>query len=198
MHDNHHEETRIRELQEEFENALKAKDLDRIIAQYDPDVVAFDAIGALQFVGLADYRAHWERCFEHCQGEGFFRDPRTARDGQRRYGVQPHAQPLRRAQCRGPDADCLDARQSDLGQARRSMEGDPRALLHAVRRGDRPGMHVAGTVGRPAADGLKDIRRASTRIRLPAASFSSCPADGERHEIPVLDLLRRAACRRDE
>lgn len=72
MHDNHHEETRIRELHEEFETALKAKDLDRIIAQYDPDVIAFDAVGALQFVGLADYRAHWERCFEHCQGEGFF------------------------------------------------------------------------------------------------------------------------------
>lgn len=71
MSDTHHE-TRIRALHNEFEAATKAKDLDRIMNQYADDLVAFDAVGALQFKGLADYRAHWQRCFEFCQGEGFF------------------------------------------------------------------------------------------------------------------------------
>jgi len=68
----HPDEARIRQLHEEFEAAIKAKDLDRIMTQYAPDVVAFDAVGALQFVGVPDYHAHWKRCFEFCQGEGFF------------------------------------------------------------------------------------------------------------------------------
>ena len=67
-----HDEARIRQLHEEFERAIAAKDLDRILAQYADELVAFDAIGPLQFKGVADYRAHWQRCFEFCQGEGFF------------------------------------------------------------------------------------------------------------------------------
>ncbi|WP_407294273.1 YybH family protein [Stutzerimonas zhaodongensis] len=70
-HDNQ-EETRIRQLHAEFEAAVKAKDLDRIMTQYAPDLVAFDAVGALQFQGVSEYHAHWQRCFEFCQGEGFF------------------------------------------------------------------------------------------------------------------------------
>ena len=66
------DETAIRQLHDAFEQAIGAKDLDRIMAQYAPDVVAFDAVGALQFKGVAEYRAHWQRFFEFCQGEGFF------------------------------------------------------------------------------------------------------------------------------
>ena len=66
------DETAIRQLHEDFEQAIGAKDLDRIMAQYAPEVVAFDAVGALQFKGVPEYRAHWQRCFEFCQGEGFF------------------------------------------------------------------------------------------------------------------------------
>lgn len=65
-------ESAIRQLHEAFEQATKAKDLDRIMAQYAPEVVAFDAVGALQFKGIDEYRAHWQRCFECCEGEGFF------------------------------------------------------------------------------------------------------------------------------
>ena len=43
------DETAIRQLHEDFEQAIGAKDLDRIMAQYAPEVVAFDAVGALQF-----------------------------------------------------------------------------------------------------------------------------------------------------
>jgi ketosteroid isomerase-like protein len=66
------DETAIRQLHEDFEQAIGAKDLDRIMAQYAPEVVAFDAVGALQFKGVPEYRVHWQRCFEFCQGEGFF------------------------------------------------------------------------------------------------------------------------------
>jgi ketosteroid isomerase-like protein len=71
-HDIRQDESRIRQLHEAFERDTKAKDLDRIMAQYADDLVAFDAIGALQFKGVDEYRAHWQRCFEFCQGEGFF------------------------------------------------------------------------------------------------------------------------------
>jgi ketosteroid isomerase-like protein len=66
------DETTIRLLHDAFEQAIKVKDLDRIMEQYATDVVAFDAVGALQFKGVEEYRAHWQRCFEFCQGEGFF------------------------------------------------------------------------------------------------------------------------------
>ena len=69
---NSQDESTIRQLHETFEQATKAKDLERIMAQYADDVVAFDAVGALQFKGVDAYRAHWQRCFEFCQGEGFF------------------------------------------------------------------------------------------------------------------------------
>ncbi len=65
-------EARIRERMAEFQQAVKVKDLDRIMAQYTPDVVAYDAVGELQFKGIEAYRAHWQRCFDFCQGEGFF------------------------------------------------------------------------------------------------------------------------------
>ncbi|WP_181296193.1 nuclear transport factor 2 family protein [Pseudomonas sp. Q2-TVG4-2] len=65
-------EARIRELTAEFQQAVGVKDLDRIMSQYAPDVVAFDAVGELQFKGIEAYRAHWQRCFDFCQGDGFF------------------------------------------------------------------------------------------------------------------------------
>lgn len=65
-------EARIRERMAEFQQAVGVKDLDRIMAQYAPDVVAYDAVGELQFKGVEAYRAHWQRCFDFCQGEGFF------------------------------------------------------------------------------------------------------------------------------
>lgn len=65
-------EARIRELTNEWERAVCAKDLDRIMSQYAGDVLAFDAVGTLQFKGAEAYRQHWQKCFEFCQGEGFF------------------------------------------------------------------------------------------------------------------------------
>ncbi|MCQ4318062.1 DUF4440 domain-containing protein [Stutzerimonas zhaodongensis] len=70
--ENQQGEARIRELTAEFEKATVAKQLDRIMSQYAEDVVAFDAVGALQFKGAEVYRRHWQSCFEFCEGEGYF------------------------------------------------------------------------------------------------------------------------------
>lgn len=53
---------------ESWAAAVRAKDLDAIVAHYAPEIVAFDAIAALQFKGLEAYRRHWEICLTFCQG----------------------------------------------------------------------------------------------------------------------------------
>lgn len=62
-------ETEIRQLIDNWIQALLAKDLDRIMAHYTPDIVAFDAIAALQFKGIEAYREHWAQCLTFCEGE---------------------------------------------------------------------------------------------------------------------------------
>ena len=42
--------------------AARVSDLDTIMSLYTPDIVAFDAIAALQFKGQDAYRKHWETC----------------------------------------------------------------------------------------------------------------------------------------
>ncbi|SDM29681.1 conserved hypothetical protein [Modicisalibacter muralis] len=61
-------ETEIRQLIDNWTQAFLAKDLDGIMAHYAPDVVAFDAIIALQFKGIEAYREHWAQCLTFCQG----------------------------------------------------------------------------------------------------------------------------------
>ncbi len=48
--------------------ANRAKDIDAILDHYAEDVVAFDAIKQLQFIGHDAYKAHWKFCLEHCPG----------------------------------------------------------------------------------------------------------------------------------
>lgn len=52
--------------------ACRSKDVARIIGHYAEDVVAYDAIGPLRFVGRPAYQAHWQACMEMCSGEGMF------------------------------------------------------------------------------------------------------------------------------
>ncbi|MGB4075357.1 YybH family protein [Pseudomonas sp.] len=52
--------------------ACRAKDVSRIIGHYAEDVVAYDAIGPLRFVGRAAYQAHWQACMEMCSGQALF------------------------------------------------------------------------------------------------------------------------------
>lgn len=55
--------------------AVRKQDLDTIISLYTDDVLAFDAIMALQFKGKEAYRKHWQTCMEFCpakEKEPFF------------------------------------------------------------------------------------------------------------------------------
>lgn len=65
-------EDEIRGLLDSWLRAAKAKDVDRIMTHYTPDVLAFDAIMKLQFKGADEYRAHWRACMEMCPGEMTF------------------------------------------------------------------------------------------------------------------------------
>lgn len=62
----------IRGLLESWLQAVKAKQVERIMSHYARDVVAFDAIMKLQFKGAEEYGAHWKMCMEMCPGEMTF------------------------------------------------------------------------------------------------------------------------------
>ena len=66
------DEIQIRDLIDGWADAVRAKDVDRIMSQYSPDVLAFDAISQLQFKGVDAYRKHWEACLSMCSGPSFF------------------------------------------------------------------------------------------------------------------------------
>lgn len=51
--------------------AINSSDIDAIAAHYDEAVVAFDAIGPLQFSGRDAYLAHWKSCMEMCSHMSF-------------------------------------------------------------------------------------------------------------------------------
>jgi uncharacterized protein (TIGR02246 family) len=55
-------ESQVRCLIERWADAARRSDLDTVMNCYTPDVVAFDAILALQVKGAEAYRRHWEAC----------------------------------------------------------------------------------------------------------------------------------------
>jgi len=62
-------EADIRALVENWRQAFLKRDLDTIMDNYTPDVVAFDAILKLQFKGVEAYREHWQACLDMCPGD---------------------------------------------------------------------------------------------------------------------------------
>lgn len=66
------DETQIRQLLENWAKAAQAKDIDGIMACYAPQIVAFDMIPPLRFVGKAAYRENWQMGFEMCTEQGEF------------------------------------------------------------------------------------------------------------------------------
>lgn len=52
--------------------ATQKRDLAAIMTFYVPQVRAFDAIGPLAFADAETYRAHWEQCLAHMQGDMTF------------------------------------------------------------------------------------------------------------------------------
>ena len=66
------EESEIRQMFEEFEQAMRAKDIERIMSFYAPETVAFDMMPPLRFLGKDQYRKSWEKGFEMMQGDWDF------------------------------------------------------------------------------------------------------------------------------
>ena len=65
-------QNQIKQTIDSWAQAARSKDVQRIISHYSEDVVAYDAIGPLRFVGRDAYHAHWQACMEMCTGEGMF------------------------------------------------------------------------------------------------------------------------------
>ena len=61
-------ETEIKALIETYRQAVMEKNVEKVMALYDDNIVSFDAIQALQFKGKVAYRAHWQACMEMCPG----------------------------------------------------------------------------------------------------------------------------------
>ena len=66
------DEAQIRTRIDAWAKAARAKDIDGVMSHYAPDIVAFDAIAALQFKGAEAYRKHYEACFAMCSGPTTF------------------------------------------------------------------------------------------------------------------------------
>jgi ketosteroid isomerase-like protein len=54
------EEDEIRRLTEEWVDALRSKDIDRMMKNYSPDITVFDISPPLHYVGAEAYRRKWE------------------------------------------------------------------------------------------------------------------------------------------
>ena len=65
-------QAQIPALIDDWAKAARAKDIDGVMSHYAPDIVAFDAIAALQFKGAEAYRKHWEACLAMCPGPMIF------------------------------------------------------------------------------------------------------------------------------
>jgi len=61
-------EAEIRWIIERWIDALRAKDLDRLMASYETDVVAFDAAAPLRYIGVDAYRKSWGDWFDTLDG----------------------------------------------------------------------------------------------------------------------------------
>ena len=69
MSNNSKAEQQIRDLVNQYVSAVRAKDIARVASLYSDDVVAFDAILALQFIGKAAYIEHWQTCMSFAKGD---------------------------------------------------------------------------------------------------------------------------------
>lgn len=68
-------EAEIRELINAWLKAARNRDVEGVVAHYAPDIVAYDAVSQLQFIGVDAYRKHWEACMAMCPGEMIFEAP---------------------------------------------------------------------------------------------------------------------------
>jgi uncharacterized protein (TIGR02246 family) len=62
------EEDEIRKLVDDYASAVRAKDLEKLMALYAPDVLAFDILPPLQYRGVDTYKKNWGMCFDWMDG----------------------------------------------------------------------------------------------------------------------------------
>lgn len=62
------DETQVRKLIDERVKAVQTKDINRLMSNYAPELVEFDAINPLQYRGLAEVRKRAENWFASYQG----------------------------------------------------------------------------------------------------------------------------------
>ena len=62
-------EARIRERLEDWAKAVRAKDIERVISHYAPDILLFDLAPPLQYRGADSCRKNWAEWFSTFQGE---------------------------------------------------------------------------------------------------------------------------------
>lgn len=60
-------EAEIRELIDGLVAAIRARNIDGVMSSYATDLVAFDIVPPLQFVGVSTYKKPWQDVFEHFQ-----------------------------------------------------------------------------------------------------------------------------------
>jgi len=61
-------ETQIRALIEKWARAVRAKDMDGVLANYAEDIVMFDVPVPLQSKGMKEYKKTWELFFDRSPG----------------------------------------------------------------------------------------------------------------------------------
>jgi len=62
------DEAQIRQLLDEWVDALWVKDVDKILLLYSPDVVTFDVVPPLQYIGTPAYGKSFRRMFDAFRG----------------------------------------------------------------------------------------------------------------------------------
>jgi uncharacterized protein (TIGR02246 family) len=92
----------IRDLLESWREAAQAKDVERVVSHYAPEILAFDAIAQLQFKGKDAYKQHWQACMSMCPGAMIFEihDLDIATQGDLAFGHY-----LSRCGTTGPDGE---------------------------------------------------------------------------------------------
>ncbi|GHO42059.1 YybH family protein [Ktedonospora formicarum] len=63
------DEAAIRKVIEDGVEGICAKDLDKVMSMYAPELVSFDIVPPLQYVGADAYRKHWREAFSLFPGQ---------------------------------------------------------------------------------------------------------------------------------
>jgi ketosteroid isomerase-like protein len=63
-------EAQVRERLESWSHAVRARDIDKVLAHHSKDVVMFDVPPPVEWRGIQKYRESWEYFFKHFPREG--------------------------------------------------------------------------------------------------------------------------------